>query len=264
LSEQFSARDKRRSAGVVSLGIADGWSQLRSGFALSASQPTIGGGKFMPPPRRASVQIEPRLAGAGQGWDAGAVHYKNQISANPGACHADAVVGVRINLLVFGRFPDALDEDIHVNNTGIDTTSVVAEMDTAMWDQMMAANLRSVLLSMHAVLKPINARKLGRSINIASQLGHKGAPEVAHYAAAKAGGIRFTKSLAYEVARDGVTVNAICPGPIETELFHRSPEEWRKRKLNELPIGRPGQVEEIARQPSSSPLGKAPFTSRLR
>jgi len=136
--------------------------------------------------------------------------------------------------------------DILVNNAGIDTTSVVAEMDTAMWDQMIAVNLRSVFLCTRAVLKPMIARKFGRIINIASQLGHKGAPEMAHYAAAKAGVIGFTKSLAYEVARDGVTVNAICPGPIETELFRGLPEEWRKRKLAELPIGRAGQVEEIA------------------
>jgi 3-oxoacyl-[acyl-carrier protein] reductase len=136
--------------------------------------------------------------------------------------------------------------DILVNNAGIDTTSVVAEMDTPMWDQMMAVNLRSVFLCTRAVLKPMIARKFGRIINIASQLGHKGAAEMAHYAAAKAGVIGFTKSLAYEVARDGVTVNAICPGPIETALFRGIPEEWRKRKLNELPIGRAGQVEEIA------------------
>jgi len=115
-----------------------------------------------------------------------------------------------------------------------------------MWDQMMAVNLRSVFLCSRAVLKPMIARKYGRIINIASQLGHKGAAEMAHYAAAKAGVIGFTKSLAYEVARDGITVNAICPGPIETALFRGIPEEWRKRKLAELPIGRAGTVDEIA------------------
>ena len=136
--------------------------------------------------------------------------------------------------------------DILVNNAGIDTTSVVAEMDTAMWDQMIAVNLRSVFLCTRAVLKPMIAQKFGRIINIASQLGHKGAAEMAHYAAAKAGVIGFTRSLAYEVARDGITVNAICPGPIETDLFRALPEEWKKRKLAELPIGRAGSVEEIA------------------
>jgi len=136
--------------------------------------------------------------------------------------------------------------DILVNNAGIDTTSVVAEMSAGMWDQMMAVNLRSVFLCSRAVLKPMIARKYGRIINIASQLGHKGAPQMAHYSAAKAGVIGFTKSLAYEVARDGVAVNAICPGPIETALFRALPEDWKKRKLAELPIGRAGSVDEIA------------------
>ena len=69
---------------------------------------------------------------------------------------------------------------------------------------------------------------------------------MAHYAAAKAGVIGFTRSLAYEVARDGITVNAICPGPVDTELFRNIPEDWRRRKLAELPIGRAGRVDEIA------------------
>jgi 3-oxoacyl-[acyl-carrier protein] reductase len=162
------------------------------------------------------------------------------------AVAADVSDEGRVNTAVAAAIAALGQIDILVNNAGIDTTSVVAEMDTAMWDQMMAVNLRSVFLCTRAVLKPMIARKFGRIINIASQLGHKGAPEMAHYAAAKAGVIGFTKSLAYEVARDGVTVNAICPGPIDTELFRGLPEEWRKRKLNELPIGRAGQVEEIA------------------
>jgi 3-oxoacyl-[acyl-carrier protein] reductase len=136
--------------------------------------------------------------------------------------------------------------DILVNNAGIDTTSVVADMNTEMWDQMMAVNLRSVFLCSRAVLKPMIERKFGRIINIASQLGQKGAPQMAHYAAAKAGVIGFTRSLAYEVARDGITVNAICPGPIDTALFRALPEDWRKQKLSELPLGRMGTVFEIA------------------
>jgi 3-oxoacyl-[acyl-carrier protein] reductase len=136
--------------------------------------------------------------------------------------------------------------DILVNNAGIDTTSLVVDMPTDMWDQMMAINLKSVFLCTRAVLKPMIARQSGRIINIASQLGHKGAAEMAHYAAAKAAVIGFSKSLAYEVARDGITVNSICPGPINTELFRNLPEDWRKRKLGELPIGRAGHVDEIA------------------
>jgi 3-oxoacyl-[acyl-carrier protein] reductase len=140
----------------------------------------------------------------------------------------------------FGRI------DILVNNAGIDTTSQVVNMPTEMWDEMIRVNLRSIFLCSRAVLPGMVQRKWGRIINTSSQLAHKGAADMAHYAAAKAGVLGFTRSLAYEVARDGITVNAICPGPIDTELFRNIPEPWRKRKLAELPIGRAGTVDEIA------------------
>jgi 3-oxoacyl-[acyl-carrier protein] reductase len=136
--------------------------------------------------------------------------------------------------------------DVLVNNAGIDTNSRVIDMPVAMWDEMIAVNLRSVFLCTRAVLPGMVERRWGRIISISSQLAHKGAAEMAHYAAAKAGVIGFTRSLAYEVAQDGITVNAICPGPIDTELFRNIPEAWRKRKLAELPIGRAGTVDEIA------------------
>ena len=136
--------------------------------------------------------------------------------------------------------------DILVNNAGIDTTSLVVDMSTDMWDEMMRINLRSIFLCSRQVLPSMLERKYGRIINISSQLAHKGAPQMAHYAAAKAGVIGFTRSLAYEVALNGITVNAICPGPVETELFRGLPEAWRKRKLAELPIGRAATVNEIA------------------
>lgn len=135
--------------------------------------------------------------------------------------------------------------DVLVNNAGIDTSAPVAEMPLAMWDRMIAVNLRSVFLCTQAVLPGMLAQGAGRIINISSQLAQKGAPEMAHYAAAKAGVIGFTRSLAYEVAARGIAVNAICPGPVDTALWRAIPEAWRKRKLAELPIGRAAKVSEI-------------------
>ncbi|SDR62063.1 SDR family NAD(P)-dependent oxidoreductase [Paraburkholderia tuberum] len=136
--------------------------------------------------------------------------------------------------------------DILVNNAGIESASYVVDMPTDMWDRMMLINLRSVFLCTRAVLPGMRERKHGRIINISSQLAHKGAKELSHYAAAKAGVIGFTRSLAYEVADQGITANAICPGPVDTELFRSLPETFRRAKLAELPIGRAASVDEIA------------------
>lgn len=136
--------------------------------------------------------------------------------------------------------------DILVNNAGISTTAPLVDMPISMWDEMIAVNLRSVFLCTRAVLPAMIERKFGRIISISSQLAQKGAAQMTHYSAAKAGIIGFTRSLAYEVARDGITVNAICPGPIDTELARGVPEERRARKIASLPIGRVGTVEEIA------------------
>jgi 3-oxoacyl-[acyl-carrier protein] reductase len=136
--------------------------------------------------------------------------------------------------------------DILVNNAGIDTTSTVEEMRTEMWDEMIRVNLRSVFLCTRAVLPAMRKKRYGRIINISSQLAQKGAAQMAHYAAAKAGILGFTRSLSYEVAQDNITVNAICPGPLDTELYRKLPEDWKRQKMSELIIGRPGSVDEIA------------------
>jgi 3-oxoacyl-[acyl-carrier protein] reductase len=118
-------------------------------------------------------------------------------------------------------------------------------MAVADWDRVIAVNLRGPFLFTRAVLPSMLERRSGRIINVASQLALLGGAEVAHYSASKGGLISFTKALAREVAQSGVLVNAIAPGPVETDLLAGETEEWRNRKLADLPIGRFAAVEEI-------------------
>jgi 3-oxoacyl-[acyl-carrier protein] reductase len=133
--------------------------------------------------------------------------------------------------------------DILVNNAGIASVSLLEQMTAAMWDEMIRINLRSVFLCTRAVLPAMRSKNYGRIINISSQLAHKGAAGMAHYAAAKAGILGLTRSLSYEVAADNIVVNAICPGPIDTPM--KLPAEWASKKQSELVVNRQGRVEEI-------------------
>lgn len=148
--------------------------------------------------------------------------------------------------MAFSEVVGALgDVDILVNNAGIDTTSLLTKMPLEMWDDMMRINLRSMFLCTREVISGMQTKKWGRIINFSSQLAHKGAPTMVHYCASKGGVLSFTKSLAYELIGDGITVNSICPGPIDTPLYMGIPEEWRRAKEASMPIGRPGRVDEV-------------------
>ncbi len=136
--------------------------------------------------------------------------------------------------------------DVLMNNAGISTHVQLVDMPVATWDEMIAVNLRSVFLCTRTVLPGMIERRWGRIISTSSQLAHKGGRELTHYAAAKAGVLGFTRSLAYEVAQYNITVNAICPGPINTDMSSVGSTEWKTRKLAELPLGRYGEVGEIA------------------
>jgi 3-oxoacyl-[acyl-carrier protein] reductase len=136
--------------------------------------------------------------------------------------------------------------DILVTSHGILTQSPLADMPLKQWLETLDVDLTSVFLLNRAVLAGMLAQGGGRIINVASQLGLKGGESVAHYAAAKAGVIAMTKSLALEVSSRGVLVNAIAPGPIETPLLAGIDDVWKAAKRAELPLGRFGTADEVA------------------
>lgn len=147
----------------------------------------------------------------------------------------------------FAEIAGALgDVDILVNAAGVDFTSPVHEMKTEDWDRMIAIHLRGTFLTTREVLPAMKRKGWGRVILFSSQLAHKGAPTMAHYCAAKAGVMGFTRSLAYEVAAEGITVNCVNPGPIDTPLLRSIPQDWLDMKKGELPIRRFGRPDEVA------------------
>jgi 3-oxoacyl-[acyl-carrier protein] reductase len=138
------------------------------------------------------------------------------------------------------------DVDVLVNDAGTFGQFFFHELPVEEWDRVLGVNLRGVFLCTRFVLPRMLERGRGNVINVASQLGQIGGVEMVHYSASKAGVIGFTKALAREVSTKGIRVNAIAPGPILTEMMAQETEEWAAQKLSELPIGRFGEVHEVA------------------
>jgi len=136
--------------------------------------------------------------------------------------------------------------DVLVNNAGITRDRSLAKMSPDEWDAVLETNLSSVFHMTARVLPHMVSAGHGRIISISSVIGLHGNFGQANYAAAKAGIIGFTKSAAIELAKKGITVNAIAPGFIETEMIAAMPDEVRARILERIPMGRFGHPEEIA------------------
>ena len=136
--------------------------------------------------------------------------------------------------------------EILVNNAGFLQQKRFVDLMVEDFDRMIAVHLRGTFLCTRAVLPEMLSRGSGIIVNVASQLGQIGGIELCHYSSAKAGIIGLTKSLAREVSAQGVRVNAIAPGPINTELVLGLSEEWRNAKAAELPLGRFGEPWEVA------------------
>ena len=137
--------------------------------------------------------------------------------------------------------------DILINNAGITRDNILLRMKEDEWDDIINTNLSSVYKMSKAVLRGMIKKRSGRIISITSVVGAMGNAGQSNYAASKAGIIGFTKSLAREVGVRGITVNAIAPGFIETDMTNSLPEEQKEVLASQIPMGRLGTVDEIAK-----------------
>ncbi len=137
--------------------------------------------------------------------------------------------------------------DVLVNNAGITRDAMFHKMTPAQWKEVIDTNLSGVFNMTHPLWTGMRDRKFGRVITISSINGQKGQMGQANYSAAKAGDLGFTKALAQEGAKAGITVNAICPGYIATDMVMAVPEKVREAIIGQIPVGRLGEAAEIAR-----------------
>jgi acetoacetyl-CoA reductase len=136
--------------------------------------------------------------------------------------------------------------DILVNNAGINRDRTIQRMSVEEWDSVIQTDLSSIFYTTSAVVPSMREQNYGRIINISSIIGQMGNVGQANYAAAKAGMIAFTKSAAKELARFNITVNAVCPGFIETDMVAALSDEVKQTVLTNIPLGRFGTAEEVA------------------
>lgn len=163
------------------------------------------------------------------------------------AVQADVSVAEDVDRLIqtavntYGRI------DILVNNAGITRDTLLLRMKESDWDAVLDTNLKGVFLCTKAVSKGMMKQRSGAIINISSVVGITGNAGQANYAAAKAGILGFTKSIAKELSSRGIRVNAVAPGYISTDMTETLPEEVRKQILEQVPLGRIGNPEDIAK-----------------
>jgi 3-oxoacyl-[acyl-carrier protein] reductase len=170
--------------------------------------------------------------------------------AGAGAKGGGRVLDVR-DAAACAAFVDGVAADfgpvgILVNNAGVTRDNLLARMKDEEWDEILATNLKSVFVLSRAVLRGMMKARAGRIVNITSVVGFTGNPGQANYAAAKAGIVGFSKSLAREVGSRNITVNCVAPGFIETDMTRSLAEEQVKRLVENVPLGRLGRVDDVA------------------
>jgi len=187
------------------------------------------------------------------GFEVAAGYSGNEAAAE--ACARElGVMVVKGNVGVFADCKAAVDQvaatlgpvDVLVNNAGITRDGFFHKMDSEQWSEVIRVNMDSLFNMTRQVIEGMRERGWGRIINISSINGQKGQIGQTNYSAAKAGMIGFTKALALENARQGVTVNCIAPGYIDTEMVTAVPEEVLKGIIGQIPVGRLGRGDEIA------------------
>jgi acetoacetyl-CoA reductase len=147
---------------------------------------------------------------------------------------------VEAALSEFGRL------DCLVNNAGITRDGTLSKLEASSYTEVLGVNLVGAALVANASIAPMIRARFGRIVNVASFVGQKGNFGQANYAASKAGLIAWTKVAAIELARHGITVNAVCPGFIETDMLKDVPETVRQKLLDQIPLMRFGRPEEVA------------------
>lgn len=161
------------------------------------------------------------------------------------AVRADVSVPHEVESLVSATLARFGAPDLLVNNAGIATAGAVHELAVEAWDRLIAVHLRGTFLVTRQVLPLMYARGSGRIINTASQLAYKGAPGFAHYTAAKAGIIAFTRSLALEIGERGINVNCVAPGATMTPMLADVPPDLLEQIRRAIPLGRLAEVDDI-------------------
>lgn len=164
--------------------------------------------------------------------------------------------GIRETLEAFGRI------DILINCAGIaGVNALVEQFPEDVWRQVLNINLTGAFLTCRAVIPEMRKNDYGRIVNVASVAGKEGNPNASAYSASKAGMISLTKSLGKELAATGITVNAITPAVIETEMLSDVTKEQLDYMLSKIPMGRPGSVEEVAEMIAFLSSDRATFST---
>jgi 3-oxoacyl-[acyl-carrier protein] reductase len=195
---------------------------------------------------------------AEQGADVAVNYLANRAAADEVVAHVEAsgraAVAIQADVSIAAEAAALLEAtqerfgrlDILVNNAGVTRDTLLMRMDEDAWDAVIQTNLKSVYLLTRGAIRGMIRQRYGRIVNVSSIVGVMGNAGQSNYAASKAGILGFTRSIAREVASRGITVNAVAPGMIETDIWDGVSEEARQRALAAIPLERVGQASEVA------------------